>query len=120
MVDPGLSGSLQGPSDVEKALRLVGELLEARGHAFHIVVIGGSALNLLGMVARATTDVDILAFAALDRGGTPRLSRPGADLPGPLSEAADIVARDLGLDPHWLNTGPESQGLGLPQALRVG
>lgn len=92
MEDRGFGGFLKGSSDVERALRLVGELLEAGGHAYHIVVIGGSALNLLGVVARATTDVDILAFAAPDRVGSLRLSRPGVHLPGPLSEATGAVA----------------------------
>lgn len=50
------------PSDIERALQLVGELLAARQVNFRIAVIGGSALNLLGLVSRATTDVDILAF----------------------------------------------------------
>lgn len=109
---------LEGSGDIEKALQLVGELLEARGHRYHIVVIGGSALNLLGVVARATTDVDILAFAAPDRGGALQLSRPGAVLPEPLAAAASTVAEDLDLDPHWLNTGPESQwATGLPPGL---
>src|SRR5260370_30916003 len=48
---------------IARALRLLGELLQARGQRFQIVVIGGAAVNLLGIVSRATTDVDILAFA---------------------------------------------------------
>ncbi len=47
------------PQEIEKALSLVGELLDARGHRYYIVVIGGSAVNLLGLVTRATTDVDM-------------------------------------------------------------
>lgn len=54
---------LKGDSDIENALRRVGELLDADGHAYAIVILGGAALNLLGIVQRPTTDVDILAFA---------------------------------------------------------
>lgn len=108
----------QGPADVERALRLVGELLEAREITYSIVVIGGSALNLLGVVGRATTDVDIVALAEPGPDGALRLARPGLELPAPLANAALTVAEDLGLDPHWLNTGPESQWrTGLPPGL---
>jgi len=75
---------LQNNSDVETALQRVGELLDADGHAYAIVILGGAALNLLGIVQRPTTDVDILAFVRsgrLDRTGErplPRPSRPRA------------------------------------------
>lgn len=70
------------------------------------------------MVARATTDVDIIALATPDGAGTLRLARPGRKLPAPLAEAANTVAQDLGLDPYWLNTGPESQWrTGLPPGM---
>ncbi len=109
---------LSGPGEIRRALQLVGELLEANGSRFDIVVVGGSALNLLGIISRATTDVDVLALAERTRGGPTVLSRPGATLPAPLVGAARIVARDLGLDPHWLNTGPEAQwDSGLPPGL---
>ena len=98
------------PSDIERALQLVGELLAARQVNFRIAVIGGSALNLLGLVSRATTDVDILAFGKPpDTRGAIELGPPEEPLPAALSNAAAIVAKDLGLDPHWLNTGPASQ-----------
>lgn len=113
-----MHAALGGAGDIERALRLVGELLEARGHQYHIVVIGGAAMNLLGFVSRATTDVDILAFATRSPGGALRLGPPEEPLPKPLQDAADTVVRDLGLDPHWLNTGPASQWqTGLPPGL---
>jgi len=106
------------PQEIERALRLVGELLEARNLRYHIVVIGGTAVNLLGLVSRATTDVDILAFATPDAAGIRRLRPPDEPLPAPLASAAATVAADLGLDQHWLNTGPASQWqTGLPPGL---
>jgi hypothetical protein len=109
---------LDNSAEIEEALRRLGELLEVRGQRYHIVVIGGSAVNLLGVRSRATTDVDILAFAGPDARGVLRLRPPDEPLPEPLSTAAQTVARDLGLDPHWLNTGPASQWrTGLPPGL---
>ncbi len=105
-------------SHINRALRLLGELLEARGEKFRIVVIGGAAVNLLGFVSRATTDVDILAFANTDAMGRLYLGPPDEPLPAALLSAALIVARDMDLDPHWLNTGPASQWrTGLPPGL---
>lgn len=104
--------------DIERALRLVGELLDARNLRYHIVVIGGTAVNLLGLVFRATTDVDILAFASPDSAGVMRLQPPDEPLPNELTQAAETVAGDLGLDPQWLNSGPASQWrTGLPPGL---
>jgi hypothetical protein len=110
----------RNPGDVERALQLVGELLEADGHHYHIVVIGGAALNLLGLRIRSTTDVDILAQATTARGGAIRLRPPDQPLPEPLMVAARTVAADLRLDPNWLNAGPAGQWItGLPPGLET-
>jgi hypothetical protein len=76
-----------------------------------LVVIGGSALISLGFVTRATKDVDIMAGVDPDRGLVdPRPLSPA------LQTAAAQVARELQLDPHWLNTGPADQvRAGLPE-----
>lgn len=116
--------SLIGPDPIVQALQRVGELLQARGEHFRIVVIGGAAMNLHGYVSRATTDVDILAF------GTPAADTPAADppaggisrpphpLPEALRESAGAVAREMNLSPDWLNDGPATQWeLGLPDGL---
>lgn len=109
---------MPGPELIDEALRLVGELLQAQGERFRVVVIGGAAANLLGIVSRTTTDVDILAFASRDRSGRIRLEPPEEPLPRPMREAAATVADDLGLDSDWLNTGPASQWkTGLPPGL---
>jgi hypothetical protein len=110
-----------GSADVDEALGLVGELLAAEGYAYAVTILGGAALNLLGIVARTTADVDILAFATPGAGTAPdpaTLREPPEPMPEPLARAARSVARDLGLDPHWLNTGPALQWrTGLPPGL---
>ena len=107
-----------GARGIETALNLLGELLQARGESFNIIIVGGAAVNLLGFVSRATTDVDILAFAHPDSQGKLQLSPPDDPLPGVLVEAARVVATDLSLDPNWLNTGPASQWQsGIPPGL---
>lgn len=103
----------------ERALNALGEILEARGQRFSIVVIGGTALNLLRIVDRATVDVDILAFAdANDASPRPTLFEPPHPLPPPLSAAIEQVAADFKLGATWLNTGPALQWRqGLPPGL---
>lgn len=76
------------------------EQLRALGKQQEIVVIGGSALTALGLVRRATRDVDLVAIA---EGGQ---LLPASPLPDALKEARDRVARDFDLDPNWLNAGP--------------
>jgi hypothetical protein len=73
------------------------------GLRLEAVVIGGSALALLGVITRPTRDFDILA----------------PDLPKEIAEAAQTFARgqraigiDLGDD--WLNNGPSQLASALP------
>lgn len=112
---------LTGPADIDEALRLVGELLAADGHEYAVAILGGAALNLLGIVTRTTTDVDILAFATPRPNAAPdqaTIREPPEPIPEPLARAAAAVARDLELDPDWLNTGPALQWrAGLPPGL---
>jgi hypothetical protein len=85
--------------------------LHVLGDHVEIVVIGGSALTALGLVRRATRDVDLLAIA---ENGELRLAEP---LPPALLAARAAVAADFGLAENWLNPGPT--GLlkwGLPEA----
>jgi hypothetical protein len=84
--------------------------LEALGSHIEIVVIGGSALTALGLVRRATRDVDLLAIAD---NGELRLAEP---LPQPLLTARSAVAADFGLAENWLNAGPtDLLKCGLPE-----
>lgn len=91
------------------ALAALSEQLVAAHARFELVVIGGSALVALGLVERATRDVDVLGILS-DRG----LSS-AEPLPEALATAAARVARDLGLPTDWLNPGPAALlDLGLP------
>lgn len=103
----------------EQALQALGELLEARGEHFAIVIIGGAALNLLRIVKRVTEDVDILAFARESQdASSPVLIEPPTPIPAALTNAIEQVAKDLNLVPNWLNTGPALQWRqGLPPNL---
>ena len=101
-------------NDIEAALQAVGELLQADGQPMSIVILGGAALNLLGIVSRTTRDVDIVAVTETP-GDRAHLARPPKPLPGPLQKAIDQVARDFDLPPNWLNRGPAGQwDVGLP------
>lgn len=93
----------------DEVLTALGERLAESGERFELVVIGGSALLALGLVDRATRDVDVVA---LRRGSL--LVRPHP-LPEALLEAASRIALDFSLPADWLNTGPSSLlDFGLP------
>jgi hypothetical protein len=97
------------PGRLDEALNALEEQLGSGGSSFDLTVIGGSALLALGLIDRATRDVDIVAL-----GHTEGLS--SADpLPEALARAAARVARDFGLPAGWLNSGPaDLLRLGLP------
>jgi hypothetical protein len=97
---------------IDLLLGALADQLQAIGSRFEIVVIGGSALTALGLVRRATRDVDLLAIA---ENGELRLAEP---LPQPLRAARAAVAADFGLDENWLNAGPtDLLRWGLPEGL---
>lgn len=104
--------------DIETILSALGEQLESVAKKpLEILVCGGSALNVLGLVQRATNDVDILAY--VKRNITGEVSYIRAD---PLSDelimASKKVARDFNLPEKWINTGPTSAvDLGLPNGI---
>ncbi|MDP1588759.1 MAG: DUF6036 family nucleotidyltransferase [Prosthecobacter sp.] len=99
-------------ANLEEALTALAAFLEESDSPREtLVIIGGSALISLGLISRATKDVDIMAGVDAERGLVD---------PRPMSEALRIaaakVAREMQLDPHWLNTGPADQVLaGLPE-----
>ncbi len=98
---------------IEQALEQLGLLLEDQGAAYEIVVVGGSALLLLGIIHRPTKDLDVLALV---RDGVYISARP---LPVELVEAVRDVAGQLGLAEDWLNGGPTAQlQTGLPEGFR--
>lgn len=103
--------------EIENALTRVGDLLLASGDTCAVAILGGAALNLLGIVERTTRDVDVLALG-IPSYDPVSLGRPDDQLPAPLLRAVEIVGRDLGLDADWMNTGPALQwSQGLPPAL---
>lgn len=104
---------LRGRDAIEAALHAVGERLARLSQPTSIVVVGGAALNLLGIVHRPTIDVDVLARA--DEGGA---LQPPDPLPDSLRSAIGAVARDLGLLETWMNTTVADQWrFGLPPGL---
>lgn len=84
------------PEDIEAALRQVGELLQVEGAEFGVVIVGGAALNLAGIVRRVTRDVDVIGID-----GVPHGPLPG--LPPVLERAVREVARDRHLPADWMN-----------------
>jgi hypothetical protein len=93
----------RSPQEVESALSQLGKrLLYADSPHVTIVVCGGSALQIQGLSTRTTQDVDVCA-ARVHPGASPAASAV-ATLPELFFEAVQAVARDLGLNPGWLNT----------------
>jgi hypothetical protein len=86
-------------TQLDQALRATGELLARRGQTAAVVVVGGTALNLLRVVERVTRDVDVIATATLPPEGPPTGILPPEPLPKALTDVIGTVARDLGLPP---------------------
>jgi hypothetical protein len=92
--------AIQNAEASEALLSALGEQLRAAGAVFDLVVVGGSALLALGLVDRATKDIDVLALRS-EAGFV-----SAQPLPEPLIVARDRVARDFLLPREWLNSGP--------------
>jgi len=98
------------PTKLDEALSVLGELLFERQHRFEVVAIGGGGLQLLGVIDRPTSDLDLVALLEGDK-----LIRVGLSLPPALAEAVADVARVLNLASNWINGGPTALlDLGLP------
>jgi len=93
-----------------------------------LLVCGGAALNVLGLIRRNTRDVDVICVAE-DHNGNIRFVK-GEHLPFTPPEIVDTVARDLGLpmtdhqgkplpnDQKWINLGPHRLlDFGLPDGI---
>jgi hypothetical protein len=108
---------LQSRADIWAALSRVGDLLAYDSQSCCVVVLSGAAINLHGILDRATSDVDIVAFTVDGRPGL-ELCAPPSVLPPALQRAVATVARDMGLEPDWMNTGPALQWQqGMPAGL---
>lgn len=98
------------PELAEELLGAVAQQLGLLRARYEIVVVGGTALAVLGLVRRATRDVDVVAIR--DQGSL----IPAEPLPELLMEAARRVASDYGLPENWLNAGPaDIARIGLPK-----
>jgi Nucleotidyltransferase of unknown function (DUF6036) len=101
---------LDSAQAAEALLQAIADQLAASGERYTFAVVGGSALLALGLVSRATRDVDVVAIVEDQR------LVSAQPLPTALLNAAHTVARDFGLSEDWLNPGPTSLlDLGLPQ-----
>lgn len=103
--------AIDSPEGADRLLSALGEQLQYLGYRYGLVVVGGTALVALDLVARATKDVDVVA---LEQDG--QMLTPPKPLPAGLIEARERVTRDFGLPPEWLNAEPSSLlDLGLPE-----
>jgi hypothetical protein len=89
--------------DPRPTLAAFDRYLADRGLALEAVVVGGAALNLLGVITRQTRDCDILH---------PML--PAEIVEAAHAFAADVRAGDGVLRDDWLNNGPSQLGSLLP------
>lgn len=92
---------------VRETLEAFDEFLAAKGLRFSAVLVGGAALGLLGVVERETRDCDVIcppiAVEILDAAREFAASRR--------EEGAE-------LDEDWLNNGPASLSVHLPEGWR--
>lgn len=97
---------MMGEHSTERLLVALAEQLDLAGAGpVHLVVCGGTALNVLGFVNRPTLDVDVVALASVGGGG--RIALATAEpLPAYLEAAARRVAADFDISSGWLNAGP--------------
>jgi len=98
---------------LDRVLQALGDVLEARGLTYELVVVGGSSLLLLGLLERPTRDLDALAI--IEDGAYVRAE----PFPLPLAQAVASVGRAFRLSEDWLNPGPtDLLRFGLPEGFR--
>ncbi len=90
--------------DVDQPLQAVGDLLARAGLHFSLVIAGGAALNLLGLVRRPTEDIDVLAVRTRALNSEVQVVPPARPLPEALADAIQQVADDFQLPGDWMNT----------------
>jgi hypothetical protein len=97
--------------DALEALAALGAKMETHGaKPVSLLICGGAALNISGLLTRATADVDVLGRAGL----TDELS----EMPDWLFVFTEEVAAELGLESGWLNDAALSLSqMGLPQGI---
>ena len=87
---------------IAELLGAVGEQLALRGASASLLIVGGAALNLRGLISRTTLDVDVVAI--VDTTGRERAFRTPEPMPPALEKAIASVSRDFGLSRDWMNT----------------
>jgi hypothetical protein len=102
-------------SQIQEALSRVGRRLAlADAGEYALLICGGSALNLAGLVDRPTRDVDVLGLVK----GTEKVLVVAELLPEEVLRAAQWVAADLKLPDDWLNDSAFAiHRLGLPAGI---
>lgn len=101
-------------TQIQEALTRTGRHLAlADADAYSLLVCGGSALSLAGLLDRPTRDVDVLGLVkGTEVTGVEEL------LPKEIMRAAEKVAADLNLPHGWLNDAAlEVQRMGLPRGI---
>lgn len=84
--------------DFREILPIFDRFLTSRNVSFEAVIIGGAAMQLLGLTERVTKDCDVLSPKVSDE----------------LKEVSREFARENGLSENWLNNGPETLIRDLP------
>jgi len=97
------------PGRLEELLEALGQLLEAQGHTYTLITVGGGSLLRQRLGVRPTRDLDVIAV------GNGEALRKAEVLPTPLLAAARDVGVAAGVGENWLNAGPAGLvALGLP------
>ena len=97
---------------LEEALTALGELRADRGHRHDVVAIGGAALAILGLIERATEDLDLVALV-----GETGIESAEV-LPDTLAEAIRDIATVYRFPPNWMNNMPAHMiRFGLPPGM---
>jgi hypothetical protein len=93
------------------ALAALGHKLDERGTApVSLLMCGGAALNISGLLTRLTADVDVL--------GAMHANGKLGEMPDWIYPLAAEVAEELGLERHWLNDAAASvTSMGLPSGI---
>lgn len=98
------------PNEHAEALEYLGADLAAKNATVELLIVGGSGLQLLGIIRRPTRDIDVIAIR---QGGT---FLKASGLPAVLKAAIERVRRVVDLPDDWINLGPASvMDHGLPQ-----
>ncbi len=93
---------LTNTEDIKRLLYALEEKMGISGCApIGLVVCGGAALNILGIVSRTTMDIDVLA--AIHHG---RMEQAKTLFTGTMLKCIEDVAKDFGAPKKWLNPGP--------------